>query len=751
MPRLAVDRIHSIRKLAVYFANAITVIACLVIPEQTQHLNFRAISEPLEIQIDKSSPALSALEDTKISFNTEKIPTIDMKSQVIAAGTKRFSNKVDAELASVGPTRVIELNPQIISGKTVAFAEESLSSDPYTLAKAYLQQNPQAPSFDEVAKALVEAELKRRKLESLNARVINTESGSNIIVSRTGMPQEPNKAASPGLPPRRPIEKQYAANYKKNNRNNLNNEKSKQETLLAGNANQKPTSLFVADIGGARADLFSEKFTEDVKVPARGHISFQGGSAYINGYDQLVIYHGFGDLILGEGQWIEKNQNFVVDVTEPKGEIWAKVYSQDGVLTAEGVVYLADLRTDWSKTKKIEEIEIQVKPAVDFTEAIVVSADSIGSKIRKPILNAEVEVPGFGRATLEEKTGINKITDLVRPSSFLLEASLENFWPTMKFALAGQKSFMNIFSNKYVSALSQAVDQDARGDLKNQSLAWGQVMSSGRPVQNAVVDLAFQNSKKVIYFSGPFPDQYRMMTSENGQFAILGEGSGLELLRVQQLGEKILPTMIGLQAGYVTDLNIDIQAERQYEIQVYDAIGKRPQPAELNALGEEEFFTTNDVGYTSIRRKMIRGISLLEADPGTEFMMSRVNFYERTSLIHVPVLRITWLQKLYAEANLPKTVDTSKVIFGLVSGDNFEVSLADYSVGKDYGAVLYTNPDGSLRPEKFGVADGGYLILGAPEGLNTVIISSERSNKKVSSLVLVDKRAAQVLITSLLN
>jgi hypothetical protein len=110
-----------------------------------------------------------------------------------------------------------------------------------------------------------------------------------------------------------------------------------------------------------------------------------------------------------------------------------------------------------------------------------------------------------------------------------------------------------------------------------------------------------------------------------------------------------------------------------------------------------------------------------------------------------------WIERVSADT--PSLTEKQKRhrVIGRVTGDNFEVSLLTDDAADSAAQVIYFNPDGSKRREPWGVSDGGYLIVGLEPGLHTVVVSPERSAKKVTHLVISDDRAVHYSFTNLLN
>jgi len=482
-----------------------------------------------------------------------------------------------------------------------------------------------------------------------------------------------------------------------------------------------------------------------VETTVSGQLKFKNGAAFIRGHDFIYISHGYGDIALSEGFWRENDASFEIPITRNKGEIWARVFNREGVLTAEGVIHLSSLDVDWGRPGKIQGVNIEVTPAKDHAEAIIVSAESRGLPIRPNLVQASAQILGYGQM-LRDKSGQLKVDELVRPSSFLLQASLDKFWPTLKIGFSGGKNVLNIFSDSLIETFLKSIDALPGPSPKAEKpIAWGSITKDGKNLENAVVDLAFTDDEEVVYFSGPIPDRLRQMTDTNGQFAIINQREGLEILRVQQLGERILPTMIALQAGHVTDLSLNIGKERKIEFQVREIFTQSPVPAQFNFLGEEDVEQTDEVGFASVRARTIEGLSLVEFDAGPQNYMVRVGIGQHTHYMEVPSLSIERLKSVGVNST------GGNLVAGRIAGEDFEVSLEMLSGGVENPKVFYMDSSGNVRNEKYGPADGYFILDGVPTGLQSVVMTSRKSGKASTQLVLSDDRAVHYFTTNLSN
>jgi hypothetical protein len=621
--------------------------ASLFLTPTGSRTDFRNLPATLEIKIERNSPALSALEDVRLSF------------------AEKANEDAKQELKKTVITlRAFDLNPT-----------------PRDVAKAYLEEHSEPETFAERAERLVSAELERRKKSRdpfIGKMIMVSSESKGVRVIRDTRPSKTNAAFAGGFAPQRGPGPAGRA---------------KGQLLLAGGADIRPK-------------------------------------------DSVRIYNGYGDLAYGDGFFRPKDRSFEVPIEKSSGEVVAQVFNEDGVLTAEGFTVLGGTRSS-------NELKIEVRPAANKSEVTVVDGHSLGLNQRRIVAEADVRLPGFGRLKKNHTTGIYPIENLGRASTFLFGVGAENFWPTLKFAWAGQRQSVNLLPQKSVQTLAAVMDPRlTRKDIEASAIGWGRIIKDGKPLGHAVVDLAFRPEERVTYLSGPIPDMNAVMTDQGGRFAHLTKKPGLEFLRVQQIGEKIVPVLVAFQAGHVTDLDLEVERETSIELQVASLDGKRKLPAAFNFVGEDEIVASSSESPAMVQRRLIKGLSMVEADPGSAYHLVRSTVRHNQRLVDLAAISTAWSKKLV------KT-ETNELVIGKVVGDNFEVSILDSEGQPNRADALYVNPDGSPRTEKFGTNGGGYVIRGLSPGLYTLLISPEKNGPETSHVVMVDDRAIHYQFTRL--
>ena len=605
----------------------------------------------------------------------------------------------------------------VISSKTRVIDPNSIESRKIRIARAYMDKPVMVPTMTEQAEALVAKALVEK--EQIEQKV-----SDNILVEKTlaatdsTAPTEDEISKFFGMP----LEKQGKARVIK-------------VAKLPKPALHKPTVFrpLPHDV-------------KDLNAKITGFVRFDGGSAYVQGYDELVITHEYANQIIELGSWDERDSFYRIDIKIPRGEVRAQVYNRDGILLAEGRLDLSAYPWD-ERDKHLDNIELSVLPIQEGLKARVVAASTRGQFIRKNLEKANLSVAGLGNLEFDKEQAGFLDTDLIRPSIALIRASLPNFWPSIKLGRAAHTTYLNLFTDKSVSALQKIVlGDDPRKDLKENSLIWGRVTHFGKALSGVVVDLAYREDEKVVYFTGPIPDETQIMTSDNGEFSIIAEDEGLEILRVQQVGQSIMPLFIPTLKGHISDIDLQVLPYRQYEFQSYEAFSGLSLPMAMNILGEEDALESNDIGFTSIRRRPMLGSTLIEADAGERFAMTRFSITERTDLFNIPFFNETWIDNI-PEAEI-KT--QGRAAIGNVIGADFTVELVGLADGAS-PKITYFNPDGSQRTESWGVVDGGYVIKGLPVGLNSIAIRPIGSEKVVTELIVTDHRAVHYNSTNLLN
>jgi hypothetical protein len=129
------------------------------------------------------------------------------------------------------------------------------------------------------------------------------------------------------------------------------------------------------------------------------------------------------------------------------------------------------------------------------------------------------------------------------------------------------------------------------------------------------------------------------------------------------------------------------------------------------------------------------GTFMVEADAGPDYELSRVTLSGQPHFVAVPVIKKDWLAGLSAQSRVVPVAGTGTVV-GFVDDQDFEVDMSGH---EGYGKlqVVYFDAQGRPLPEgRTGVAGGGFAILNAPAGMQTVYIYPSQSRETYSQVVV---------------
>ncbi len=711
MPGLALKKIFL---LAVGFN-----LASAAVPQKIESVDFRSLSTPQEIKLEKSSPAVSALEDTRISFNQNK--KIQTDENTIALGTDNYMPRVEA------PKNIIALKGIVIKGSETDLIQPTINDDPVAkrieIAKAYLEEHPSAPTYLEKARSLVQQEIFRQEAEQRDiTRVINTNSGSNIVVSRI---QENKKTKKTKDKPKaktivktNPSRTINVASYtpKKKDKPIFN---STETAMLAGlgidDPRQNDGQILGLDGGEQKQDaviqgvaVLPEKYENEI-------------------YDrQLVVQQTYFGQTLSEGYFVKNSNRFVLPIVSKLGEVSIKMYNRKGLLLAKAEAPIESITgtAQFMLAAVDESLRIQVYAMAEKLKQTVKLAFAFGIK--------EVKLTASGAYEYLDQ-------EVLQPSLLYVQASVDKgFAPVVQLVESGTENIIKLIKYDDLDKLYESFGLTAFSKANDHALIKGRLTYRGKTVTHANIDLAFRTDEKV-YYPGNL-DKNAQMTGETGEFFIPFLESGLEFLRAQQvIGFKTFPILVSTIQEHLTPLELSVSPKTKIEVVATELFTPTLLPSLANVVGDESVFSSDNEGVIEVQGHFLNGLSLLEVDGGDEHLMARLEISEKQKSMTVALISRMWINQLYETGQL----DVSRLTYvhGEVAGSRYKVFVESDATAES--KVLYFNADGTISKDEYG--EGAYLIAGLPTGLHTIRIQPEGTQKYILKQVFVDERAAHYM------
>lgn len=724
-------------------------------PASLTNSDFRSITRPTVVEINRASPAYAALEDVRYNYGFEQNPTtalrvmpaIKVEIETIVAGERSYL-VADNEAATEPKAEPVRK----LHGVSVSFENEV-----------------QAPTVREVAEVLVREELARRASETPDRKEIPTRYGKSIIVSRVSEEAKPTIAASgfqaskrdlfapsrevklpKGWTPSRFVQApKYSGAVASNNPYSAASLGSGARTLAATETrrdirdhymDEASTSLPTMSKGlmasSASVDIPTESNAPVTADPLdiRAPIRFVGGLAFTPGQDNIEIYQEIDGAAVRQGEFFLSRGYYRLMAESLKGRIVAEVRNRDGEIIGRGEMLVADI-----PAARIENRETALKIAPLFDGLIgKVVAGASSFKTLPVVADAKLSIEGLNREVVLERKSELFIDKELRPGSrYLLRAQAPGYWGSLFFGESGVPFEGRVFSNKIIGALLELTSPNkfSARDNENKGVVWGRVIVDGKPLAGATVELPFEKNAKPVYFTGFLPDQNLTRTSDNGEFVFTGVERDLQVVKVSANGKAYTPIFVETAQHHVSVVDFEVQAERPVQIAAFKSFSDEPQPALMQIIGEEKTYEVLPEG-TEEKMQLTRGLALAEVEGGVAYRLTRVLLNGYETEISAPLFSQEWADGF-----------GQNLVVGQVDGDDFQV-FVESEAAADL-RVTYLTDTGKATEKRFGETGGGFVISGLPEGLHTVTIVPAKTKKVITQLVYVDDHAVHYFKKSL--
>lgn len=494
--------------------------------------------------------------------------------------------------------------------------------------------------------------------------------------------------------------------------------------------NQIPTDPVPRDPVHTEQMLAAQGPTEP-EFKVEGEINLSKGLIYSPNTHIISVYRSMGDGALEEGTIDPNSGLFSLGAKELEGHIVAELKTKSGELLGRGYASAADLGL--RRRVVIEPVSLGVSgrtiAANAFDNYVVGEAE------------ARVEIPNVASNIKVDELGYFREVGMNSESSFILEARKKDYLTTTAFGRAGRDISLMLFPNDLLEGFSHLLSR--RLDRKK-GVIWGRVASNkGLPIEGASVELSEVQTEPV-YFSSALgnlmPDLKKDKTSTNGQFAFFDVPVGIHFVRALVNGFPISQILSVEEGGVFT---VELKTEEKPPLpvmgQVVDLINNRGRPSRLSLAEANEVWQTNQEGIFSWTPTSLQGFSLIEADPGNGYEVSRMFLSRDTKEFVLPAIPSNWFKRLSGEA------EGSGDVIGFVDGDNYEVFVAP---DKDEAQIIYFDQRGETLNHPVGIKGGGFIVRNLEPGFTNLKIVPDRGGQPHYRLVWIDpKSISTVLVT----
>lgn len=686
----------------------------------------RIFTEGVTIQLNRTSPAFAALED----------------SLMLEADLSRTS-ETEFSLLSSEPEVVEFLASGVDSG--------------FTLAKRIMKDNKREQSLfaqarfarERAGHVLVEttANAFKRFAESQSAPQVKTTtrviSLRELKINREDLVREllmpiANADISPSNP------KRMALAPRGNGDNRLGglaprHPQAKHQAREVGPAGLGPVAFHNVEEENQAPPL--------QQIVISGPIEFSGGLALTNPNDRVVVYREQEGQRLEAGSVWLRDGRYEIFVEVADGSLVAELRNPYGEALGRGQFDLVELPSTKVVQNRVEKIRIKIGP---LPQGIVgrVSTTSGSQVAAAAVAGAPVEFRDLPLQTLTSPDGKFKEEAFIEGSTAIMRVAPKGTWKTQTFVASGTEAYVEVLPAR---ALNNLIDTASKGmsfNADDKGIIVGRVTNEGKPVYGAAVDILTTNdSANPIYFNADLePDPSLRATSANGLYAYYPVSPGAHAVQATlENGLRSDPEIFPTEPKTVSRADIDVGFTRKAKIKVFDAFRTDwPLSARITNPGFSRVIEVPRTGEGTLRYSIGPGLMLLDVDSGFNYERIRVSASRDRKYMYFPMIQRTWMNKMRGELRVNSDPGTGAVV-GFVQGPHsYKVSFERQSQSVR-SKVVYFNNRGEITSREYGVSGGGFILFNVPEGFQQIIVQPSGTQKFYNATVLVESKVTNVV------
>ena len=515
-------------------------------------------------------------------------------------------------------------------------------------------------------------------------------------------------------------------------------------------ANEGVKNLALTEL--SRSPAFAQSNSRN-QIILNGRIEMSQGLAFTSPKDRIVVYHEQKGQMLESANVRTKEASFEIAVNETSGILVAELRTPAGEVLGLGRANLDQ-----------KNILIRLEPTSQGLVGRVIAAGGKEDLVARPLKSAKLMVDMIPHEFSSESGGKFSDPNLVNSSTMILKSQHNGYLNSLSLASAGEENLIPMYSNKMVQELislqknsdlvnNPEQEPDKVNDepshtimnLKNQAIIWGRVTKNGAAIAGGQVEiLTADQALKPIYFNKMMiPDLSLNTTSSNGYYAFVGVNPGVHALQVTYLSSLAEPSVIPADGNSISQLDIDVAKTKQAELTVFDAFHtEKSIPAMIARLGQSSGLETNANGHAKLHYSEGSGFLVLDVDAGTDFEISRLTLTRTKNTIDAPVVTQSWFEEFRKQAGLDVIAYTGSII-GFIQADRpYKAAFGEKL--SDTTKIVYFNAQGELLHSQVGEPGGGFVVFNAPEGLLTVSVVLQNTDKILTQTAYVDRSVVNV-------
>lgn len=490
------------------------------------------------------------------------------------------------------------------------------------------------------------------------------------------------------------------------------------------------------------------------QIMIRGPLELAGGLALTHARDRIaVVRESRGQFIESGAVWIREGR-YEIFVESMEGHLVAEVRSPQGEVIGRGQLELASVaRQDQNIEKRnIDGVVLKVQPISSGIAGRVQSAYSSSATgtssgslaVSRGLQGARIEFNQTPSVVRSVSGGHFEDSKFVEGSRVVAQIHAKDHWPTLAMMTTGAEPIIPLFSKKMMNAFIGLTDKTMKPVEQialTSGVVWGRVTRAGAPVAGAKIDVLTEGVGEPVYFNElMLPDSGLKETGSNGLFALPSATAGLHGIQVHVGKRTSDPVYMTTEPGSVSSLDLDILRASEIQARAFEAF--RPEAGVGVVL--------KPMGHLKARRMMIdaeegKAIklahlgspSILDVEGGAEYLSVRLIQNPETRHLDIPMVNRSWYDRIIGRLKYNSVPQTGNII-GFIQGQRFRITMEESALSVD-ARVIYFDSRGEMTTQSYGEPGGGFLLLGVKDGVQTVIVEAEGSNRKFAATVLVQE------------
>jgi len=189
----------------------------------------------------------------------------------------------------------------------------------------------------------------------------------------------------------------------------------------------------------------------------------------------------------------------------------------------------------------------------------------------------------------------------------------------------------------------------------------------------------------------------------------------------------------------VASLELDVLKASEIPARAFDAFRtETPVRVEVRPMGHvktRKVIVEGDAGAVVKLANM--GLpSILEVEGGSEYLSTRMIQNPDTRHLYLPMVQRSWFDRVIGHLKFNNPAQTGNII-GFIQGSRFRVSMDAQSLSR-HAKIVYFDSRGELTEKEYGEPGGGFILFGVNNGLQTVIVESDGTDRIFAATTLVE-------------